>query len=277
MVQGTSGYAELEDGKLYYEVAGDGEPLVLSHAGFVDSRMWDDQWNDFAQRYSVIRFDMRGFGKSGRAEGPVTRRNDMYHLLKHLGIERTILLGCSMSGEIVLDFTLEHPEMVSTLIVVSAVPSGFEMRGEPPQLLMEMMAAVEQGDLALASELQNRIWIDGPFRQPDQVDPGVRKRAAEMNRIGLANDTFRKVDASPLNPLNPPAAQRLNEVQVPTLIIAGGLDDPEILRAADVMEAAISRASKVIMPDCAHMLNMEQPEKFNQVVLDFLHSVQVTD
>jgi 2-hydroxy-6-oxonona-2,4-dienedioate hydrolase len=277
MVQGTSGYAELEDGKLYYEVAGDGEPLVLSHAGFVDSRMWDDQWNDFAQRYSVIRFDMRGFGKSGRAEKPVARRDDLYHLLKHLGIERTALLGCSMSGEIVLDFTLEHPEMVSTLIVVSAVPSGFEMRGEPPQQLMEMMAAVEQGDLALASELQNRIWIDGPFRQPDQVDPGVRKRAAEMNRIGLANDTFRKVDASPLNPLNPPAAQRLNEVHIPTLIIAGGLDDPEILRAADVMEAAISRASKVIMPECAHMPNMEQPEKFNQVVLDFLQNAHATN
>jgi pimeloyl-ACP methyl ester carboxylesterase len=277
MAQAKSGYVDLEDGKLYYEVAGDGEPLVFSHAGFVDSRMWDDQWNDFAQRYSVIRFDMRGFGKSGRAEKPVARRDDLYHLLKHLGIERTALLGCSMSGEIVLDFTLEHPEMVSTLIVVSAVPSGFEMRGEPPQLLMEMMAAVEQGDLALASELQNRIWIDGPFRQPDQVDPGVRKRAAEMNRIGLANDTFRKVDASPLNPLNPPAAQRLNEVHVPTLIIAGGLDDPEILRAADVMEAAISRASKVIMPECAHMPNMEQPEKFNQVVLDFLQNAHATN
>src|SRR5215213_1821313 len=100
MVQGTNGYVELEDGKLYYEVAGDGEPLVLSHAGFVDSRMWDDQWHDFAQHYRVIRFDMRGFGKSDRVEKPVTRRNDLYHLLKHLGIERTALLGCSMSGEI---------------------------------------------------------------------------------------------------------------------------------------------------------------------------------
>jgi 2-hydroxy-6-oxonona-2,4-dienedioate hydrolase len=277
MTQAKSGYVDLDGDKLYYEVAGDGEPLVLSHAGFVDSRMWDDQWNDFARRYSVIRFDMRGFGKSGRAEGPVTRRNDIYHLFKHLDIERAILLGCSMSGEIVLDFTLEHPEMVSTLIVVSAAPSGFEMRGEPPQQLMEMMAAVEKGDLALASELQNRIWIDGPFRQPDQVDPGVRKRAAEMNRIGLANDTFRTVDASPLNPLNPPAAQRLNEVQVPTLIIAGGIDDPEILRAADVMEAEILGARKVIMPDCAHMPNMEQPEKFNQVVLDFLQNTRVTN
>ncbi len=270
MASETNGYLELSDGKLYYEIAGEGEPLVLSHAGFVDSRMWDDQWNDFTKRYRVIRFDMRGFGKSDRLAAPIARRDDLYHLLKHLGIARTVLLGCSMSGEIILDFTLEHPEMVAALVVVSTVPSGFELQGEPPQYLMEMMAAVEQGDLALASELQNRIWIDGPFRQPAQVDPRVRERAAEMNRIALANETFSKVDSAPLNPLDPPAMQRLSEVGVPTLIIAGGLDNPEILRAADVMTAAISAAQKVILPDAAHMPNMEQPEAFNHVVLEFL-------
>jgi 2-hydroxy-6-oxonona-2,4-dienedioate hydrolase len=277
MARGTTGYIELDDGKLYYEVAGDGEPLVLSHAGFVDSRMWDDQWNDFAQDYSVIRFDMRGFGKSDRAEAPVARRHDLYHLLEHLGIARATLLGCSMGGEIVLDFALEHLEMVSALVVVSSAPSGFELRGEPPRYLMEMIGAVEQGDLGLASELQNRIWIDGPFREPDQVDPQVRQRAAEMNLIALANDTWRKADASPINPINPPAAQRLNEIHVPTLIIAGELDHPEILRAADVIAAAISGARKVIMSACAHMPNMEQPGKFNQVVLEFLHNVHKTD
>jgi 2-hydroxy-6-oxonona-2,4-dienedioate hydrolase len=274
MTHGTSGYVDLGDGKLYYEVAGDGEPLVLSHAGFVDSRMWDDQWDDFTQRYRVIRFDMRGFGRSDRAEAPIAGRNDLYRLLKHLGIASATLLGCSMSGEIILDFALEHPEMVSALVVVSTVPSGFELRGEPPRYLMEMMAVIEQGDLALASELQNRIWIDGPFRQPDQVDPHVRERAAVMNRIALANETWRKADAAPLNPLDPPAVQRLNEVHVPTLIIAGELDDPEILRAVDVMAATIPGARKVIMPDCAHMPNMEQPGKFNHVVLDFLHNLK---
>lgn len=274
MVHVTSNYVDLGDGKLYYEEAGEGEPLVLSHAGFVDSRMWDDQWNDFTQHYRVIRFDMRGFGKSDPAGGPITRRNDLYQLLKHLNIARVTLLGCSMSGEIILDFALEHPEMVAALVVVSAVPGGFELQGEPPRYLMEMMAAIEQGDLALASELQNRIWIDGPFRQPEQVDPLVRQRATEMNRIALANQTWRKVDVSPLNPLNPPAVQRLNEIRIPALIIAGGLDHPEILRAAEVMATAIPGARKVIIPDCAHLPNMEKPGRFNQVVLDFLSNIR---
>jgi 2-hydroxy-6-oxonona-2,4-dienedioate hydrolase len=274
MTHVTSGYVELDDGKLYYEVAGEGEPFVLSHAGFVDSRMWDDQWNDFTQRYRVIRFDMRGFGKSDPADAPRSRREDLYRMLQHLNIARATLLGCSMSGEIILDFALEHAEMVSALVVVSTVPSGFELQGDPPRYVMEMMAAIQQGDLALASELQNRIWIDGPFREPDQVDPRIRRRAAEMNQIALANQTWRKVDASPLAPLNPPAVQRLDEIRVPTLIVAGGLDHPEVLRAADVMAAAIPQASKVIIPDCAHMPNMEQPVKFNQVVLDFLHNLK---
>jgi pimeloyl-ACP methyl ester carboxylesterase len=270
MSQETSGYFEFDDGKIYYEIAGEGEPLVLSHAGFVDSRMWDNQWQAFAQHYRVVRFDMRGFGKSNRAEAPITRRDGLYRLLKHLDIEKATLLGCSMSGEIMLDFSLEHPEMVSALIVVSAVPSGFELQGEPPRYMMEMITAVQQGDLAQASELQNRIWIDGPFREPEQVNQQVRERAAEMNQIALENGTFFKVDAMPLNPLDPPAVQRLNEVSVPTLLVVGELDHPEILRAAKLMTTTIPQAQKAILPDCAHLPNMEQPEKFNRIVLDFL-------
>ena len=270
MNDGTTGHVDLGSGKLYYEVAGAGEPLVLSHAGFVDSRSWDDQWSAFSQHYRVIRYDLRGFGKSDRSDTPVDRRDDLYRLLKHLGIERAQLLGCSMSGELVLDFALEHPAMVSALVVVSTVPIGFEMQGAPPQNLLKMIAAIEQGDLEQASELQNRLWIDGPFRQPDQIDPDVRARAAVMNRIALANDTFRKMDAVLINPINPPAVQRLSELHIPTLIIAGLLDDPEILRAADVMANGIPVGQKVIMPNCAHMPNMEQPGKFNQIVLDFL-------
>jgi pimeloyl-ACP methyl ester carboxylesterase len=271
MTQATSGYVDLDDGKLYYEAAGAGAPLVLLHAGFLDSRMWDDQWHDFSQHYRAIRFDMRGFGQSDRVEGPVSRRHDLYRLLKQLDIRRAAFLGCSLGGEMILDVALEQPAMVSALIVVSTAPGGFELQGAPPPHLFEMLAAVEQGDVALASELQNRLWVDGSFRQPEQVNPLVRQRAAAMNRVALANGTWGKADAQPLHPLDPPAAQRLGEVQAPTLIVAGGLDHPEILRAAGMMAAAIPGAKKVIIPECAHVPNMEKPAEFNQAVLEFLH------
>jgi pimeloyl-ACP methyl ester carboxylesterase len=270
MTETNSGYVNVGDGQLYYEVAGEGVPLVLSHAGFVDSRMWDDQWDDFAQHYHVMRFDMRGFGKSALGATPIERRRDLERLLQQLDMPRAVLLGCSLSGEVVLDFALEHPEHVSALILVSATPSGFQLQGEPPAPLFEMLGAIEQGDLTRASELQNRLWIDGPFRQPAQVNPLVRQRAAEMNRIALENGTWTKADAQPANPLDPPAIQRLTEIRVPTLIIAGQLDHPEILRAADVMTAAIPHAEKVIISGGAHLPNMEQPAEFNRAVLNFL-------
>jgi 2-hydroxy-6-oxonona-2,4-dienedioate hydrolase len=262
-------YLDLDGGKLYYEVAGEGETLVLSHAGFVDSGMWDAQWETFAQHYRVIRFDMRGFGKSDPVTAPISRRDDLYALLNHLQVKQAVLLGCSMSGEIMLDFALEHPERVSKLILVSAVPSGFEMQGAPPADVMGMIAAFEQGDFDRASELQIRLWVDGPMRQPEQVNPIIRQRAAEMNQTPVKKMTWLMADAQPARLLNPPAATRLNEVHVPTLIIVGALDNGEILRAADVMFSEIEGAKKVIIPDTAHVPNMEKPAEFNQAVFEF--------
>ena len=269
----TTGYADIGDTKLYYETAGEGETLVLCHAGFVDSGMWDAQWDEFAQHFRVIRFDMRGYGKSDKAAAPVSRRDDLFGLLKHLKVERAHLLGCSIGGENVIDLTLEHPEMVSSLIPVSATPNDFEMQGEPPPHLIEMIGAMQQGDLKRASDLQIRIWVDGMYRQPEQVDARVRQSAAEMNWIAVKNGTI-AMDMQPPNPPNPPAVSRLPEIKVPTLVIAGALDHPEILRAADVMVSEIKGAKKVIIQDTAHVPNMEKPTEFNQAVLSFLNSVK---
>lgn len=271
MAQVTNNYLDVGTGKLYYEMAGEGNPLLLLHAGFVDSRMWDDQWLAFTKHYRVIRVDLRGFGKSDPVTEPLSRRAELYHLCQELHIDQASFIGCSLSGETVLDFALEHPTMVSALVVVSAVPSGFQMQGQPPRYLFDMMNAVQNGDLALASELQNRIWIDGSFREPEQVDPLIRQRAAEMNRIALVNGTWSKAEANPIDPLNPPAIKRLHEIHAPTLIIAGSLDHPEILRASEVMAASIANAQSVIIPNAAHLPNMEDPAGFNHVVLNFLH------
>lgn len=270
MVRTTTGYLNMGSGKIYYEMAGEGKTLVLVHAGFVDNRMWNDQWDDFSKHFRVIRYDMQGFGKSDPAQGPVSRREELYQLLQHLGVDQAAFVGCSLGGETIIDFALEHPEMVTALIPVSTVPGGFEMQGAPPPELLEMIAAMQQGDLKRASELQIRLWIDGGFRQPEQVNPSVRQRAAEMNWLPITNRTSAIADSEPVNPLNPPAVERLHEIRVPALVIAGALDHPELLRAADVMAGAISGAHKVILPDAAHLPNMEKPEAFNRAVLDFL-------
>jgi pimeloyl-ACP methyl ester carboxylesterase len=190
--------------------------------------------------------------------------------MQQVGVEKAVLLGCSLSGESVLDFALQNPGKAAGLVLVSTVPGGFEMIGEPPAELLEMFAAFEQGDLERVVELQMRVWFDGPFRQPDQVDARIRQHAVDMNRIAAANRTYFTTDMQPLDPPAVPAIKRLHELQIPVLIVAGALDHPELIRAAGWMEKEISNAQKVILPDSAHLLNMEKPAEFNQVVLDFL-------
>jgi len=272
----TSGLIDVDGGKLYYEMAGTGTTLVLTHAGFVDSGMWDGDWEAFTHSYRVIRYDMLGYGKSSPAQGPVCRRDDLVHLLHELGVERAVLLGCSMGGEVTLDLALEHPQIAAGLVLVSSTPSGFQPQGAPPANLLEMIAAAQKGDLERASALQIRIWVDGPFRQPEQVDARVRQQAAAMNHISVVNDTWARADLQPLRPLVPPAIERLDQVRVPTLIIDGALDDPEILRAGELMHKQIPGAKKIILPESAHVPNMEKPAEFDRAVLSFLGAAGLT-
>lgn len=267
------GMLELKDGQICYEIAGEGEALVLSHAGFVDSGMWNDQWEPFAESYRVIRYDMRGYGKSSKVDGAIARRDDLHQLLNHLKVDKAHLLGCSMGGAIIIDYALEHPERVLSLIPVSAVPDGFEMRGEVPPEIPQLFAAAKNHDYDRQTELQLRLWVDGPYRQPDQVNPKVRERAAQMSKIPVENATFINVDTQPLKPLDPPAVKRLGSIQVPTLILVGALDNPEIVRAADLMQFAIPGAKSAVINDTAHVPNMEKPDEFNEIVMNFLSGI----
>lgn len=274
MTQTTNGYLDLGDGQIYYEMAGDAFPLVLSHAAFLDSRMFDAIWEPLAEHFRVIRYDMRGFGRSSLVNGPVARRRDLEQLFMQLGINQAHLVGCSYGGEIALDLALEQPGQIASLILVAATPSGFELKGEPPRHMLEMFDAMQRGDADQASELQIRIWLDGELREPEQVEPELRKKALEMNRIPVTQRTFFLADSQPSDPLDPPAVTRLEEVPCPTLIVAGSLDHPEVLRAADEMAARIPNARKAIFEGSGHVPTYEQPEDFIRHLLDFLKDVQ---
>lgn len=273
MTETHNGHIELEDGKIYYETAGDGFPLVLSHAAFLDSHMFDAIWEPLARQFRVIRYDMRGFGKSSPVNGPVSRQADLEQLLKHLDITRCHLVGCSYGGEIALDLALENPDKVASLTLVAGTPSGFELKGEPPRYMLEMFDAMKRGDIDRANELQIRIWLDGESREPGQVDPGLRKKALEMNRIPVEQSTYFLADSQPLNPLDPPAVSRLENVSCPTLIVVGSLDHPEVLRAADEMADRIPNARKVIFEGSGHVPSYEQPDNFVRQLLEFLQTV----
>src|SRR5947208_6867645 len=110
--QAKAGFIEVSGTSLYYEEMGEGHPLVLIHGGYMDRRMWDDQFAIFAEQYRVIRYDVRGFGKSALPTVPYADRQDLYELLTALGVQSAYLLGLSLGGVIAVDFALEHPTIV---------------------------------------------------------------------------------------------------------------------------------------------------------------------
>ena len=223
-----TGFAEVNGTTLYYEVAGAGHPFVLVHGHLLDRRSWDEQFAVFAQRYRVIRYDQRGFGDSGlitKGE-PYSDRQDLYTLMKFLGIESAYLMGVSGGGALALDFTLEHPEMVDALIPVTAGVSGFrpseEVLKQHPdvvRLYTSLNEAFEKHDIARAVEISLELWTDGPGRLPEQAAPEVRERVRKMTTRNWERPDDEAQAETPPVPLEPPAVGRLSKIGVPALVI----------------------------------------------------------
>lgn len=269
------GYAEIKDVRLHYEMDGEGADLVFVHAGCADHRMWDEQFSTFARHYRVLRYDMRGYGKSSLNTTSFSNRDDLNHLLEVLDIQHAHFVGCSMGSLVVTDFALEHPEKVQSLVLVSPALSGYQYEGPPPQAVLEMIEARKTGKLEQAAELQAQIWADGPKRNSDQSNREVHElvRQMSLDSLKLQEDIIRETAFLIEEPLNPPAIERLDQINVLTLVIVGELDDDSEMAIADVLTTHITGAKRVIVKEAAHLPNMEKPEEFNQTVLKFLQDL----
>ena len=263
-----NGFVEINGAPLYYEVAGAGDLLVLVHAGVADSQMWDAQFEAFAQHYRVVRYDWRGYGKSIVPAIPFALHEELAELLKHLSIAHAHMVGISYGGQITLDFALAHPTMVGKLVLTVPSISGSQPSPEQMKYNEAEEAALEAGDLDGATEITLRTWVDGPDRTPDQVDPTVREQVRLMQR--QAYDIPFPEGAKGLK-LEPPAIGRLKEIKAPTLIIVGDYDLQPKVEQARWLAGEIAGAQLVIFEEVAHMVNMEKPAEFNQIVLDFLN------
>jgi pimeloyl-ACP methyl ester carboxylesterase len=267
-----SGFANIDNAKIYYETAGKGTPLVMIHAGVADRRQWNNEFTAFAQSYQVIRYDMRGYGKSEPVDGDFNHMSDLVSLLHALEIHGPlILMGCSMGGGLAMDFALTYPSRVKALIMVGSAPSGLELDAPAPSKFADVEKAFEAGDLDLVAEIETQIWFDGRDRTPEQVNQTMRKMLWEMNRIALAHEV--KQLGKRLPNTETPTFDRLGDLNIPVLVIVGAHDTAYILAAADYMVEKIPSARKVIIEDAAHVPNMDQPQEFQGVVRDFLVSL----
>ncbi|MGE5248992.1 MAG: alpha/beta fold hydrolase [Bacteroidota bacterium] len=267
--QTKSGLAEIGEAQIYYEIAGRGDTLVMIHAGVADHRQWNNEFPYFAKRYRVLRYDMRGYGKSEPVEGEFSNIGDLTGLLDHLEIhDPLILMGCSMGGGLAMDFALAFPSRVKALILVDAGPSGLELDLPRPPQAAEAEEAYNAGNLDRVAELETQIWFDGMSRTPVQVNQEMRQLAYDMNRHALALEA--KGLGKRLPDSQSPAVEHLGELQMPVLVIVGAHDTPYMQAAADYMLERIPAVKKVVIDAAAHLPNMEQPDEFRAAVEAFL-------
>ncbi|UKK99859.1 alpha/beta fold hydrolase [Brevibacillus brevis] len=261
-----TGFLEANGARIYYEVAGEGEPLLLIHGFNLDTRLWDAQLQAFAQTYKVVRFDIRGFGKTLATDVPFTLYDDVKAVLQGLGIEKAHVAGLSFGGMVAQEFALAYPQMVNSLILVASGLFGHPRSEQRLHDVERFNQVCQRGTTEEALEMTTQMWFDGPGQPVNEQARLARNRFKEINRHAFSLPEF----GAGLEALSPPPIERLEHIKAPTLVIAGARDYPDFLQIADVLTERISGAKKVILPDSAHIPPMDQPEVFNKLVHEFL-------
>jgi pimeloyl-ACP methyl ester carboxylesterase len=252
-----------DGGRLFVESKGQGRPVVLIHGGQLDRRMWDREFDSLASRFHVVRYDVRGFGRSPAGLDTSFRSYaDLAAMLDSLGITRTSIVGLSLGGRIAIDFAIAHPDRVDRLILLAPGVSGFPWSEGDTSAAHAMQQAVEASDTVAITDL----WLRTTYMSTAMMNPAIAPRIRELS---LANSgAFLRARMG--RELEPPAWQRLRELSAPTLVVVGSMDDKDILTIVDSIAAQAPHARKLVLPGAGHMLNMERPGDVLQAIRAFL-------
>ncbi|MBI3859571.1 MAG: alpha/beta hydrolase [Thaumarchaeota archaeon] len=262
-------FLNVKGGKIYYETAGMGKPLVMIHAGFLDSRMWDEQFRIFSRENTVVRYDVRGYGRSNRPSAAFSDYEDLTALLDHLNFDKTCILGVSNGGRIALDFATVHPERVGGLILVSPGIRGYKGSGpeedklweEDDKKFQEQERALKDGRVEEATRMDLDIWA--PAQNPSTRE-WLWKIASENS------DAYRNPPNNLQKSPDTPPFERLSAIKAPTLILVGDRDLKGMQAIARGISKRIPGSELTIIAGADHIANTSRPEVFNELVGSFL-------
>lgn len=253
-------------GELFTRVDGaaDRPWLVLSNSLAADHTMWDRQMDFLTRHFRVLRYDTRGHGASAAPAGPYGFDDlvgDVLAVMDHHGVERATYIGLSLGGMTGLGLALAHPERVAALVCCAA-------RADSPEPFVkswdDRIALVDRGGMeALVSGTMER-WLTPAFRDehPDQVAKlaaGIRTTSAEGYRGCAA--ALKTLDY----------LRHLGRIGVPAAYIAGADDTAAPASAMQAMAAATLGGRFALVPDAAHILNVNNVPAFNAALIDLLH------
>lgn len=262
-----------EDGVgIHYEVSGEGPPLVLVHGWTHDARVWELQIPVLERRFTVLRYDRRGWGRSGGRPDVSRDPVDLVRLMAELGWSDAHVVGHSQGGEVALRFVLAYPDRVRSLVLYGAPPpEDFSVPWTGPDALPsppEMRAIVEAGGLdSLAA-----VLFSGPLARGFEGGGAGLEIARELWSEN-AGRAFRE-PAPPSKATPAPSMTRLSEVTVPALVLTGEHEMTYFRLGADAVAYALPDARRVTVPGGGHALHLQEPERFTAELHRFLREVE---
>ena len=262
-----TGRVAVPGSSLFYEAAGEGAPVILLHGGNLDRRMWDAEFEFLRQHYRVIRYDGRGYGRSGRVDTTFAAHDDLLVLMDSLALPRATLIGLSLGGRISIDFALAHPDRVDRLVLAGPGISGGKWAedGDTVWLKDARRAVAEKDSMGLALAWLQSAYIRTALRDSAMA---TRVRQVVVENASFWMDLIRMND--PEREAEPPAAGRLAELRAPVLLLVGEEDTPFIQDVARAIAAQAPNVRRIDFPGVGHMVNLEAPERFREAVLEFL-------
>jgi 3-oxoadipate enol-lactonase len=250
---------------VFCEVTGHGPPLVLTHDAFLHRESWDAQFGSLSGSYRVVRWDRRGYGWSDEPRAPYASDDDLARVVASLTEPPAVLVGCSNGGLLSLQCALAHPELVAALVLVGPIVSGLSFT----EHFTSRGGRRAAGVLTAAAEIEYWSSTDTWFTAPANGGARDRLRAllsANPNNLRPKEHLERAYDS--------PVLARLDQIAVPTLIIAGEHDIADVHAHCGAIEAAIAGARRLVLPGSGHLPHFEVPGEFNAAVLGFLTAQQ---
>ena len=264
-------YVDVPGGRIYAVDEGSGPPIVLIHAAIVDLEAWDPVAASLIRHgFRVLRYDMRGFGRTKTDDVEFNPRADLIAVLDAFGVRRIVAIGNSRGGQIALEAAIEYPDRFAAVMTIGSAPGGFDGGATPEEEVLfeaaDRLEAAADQDAAALADMMVSMWADGPGQPATRLPAALR---AEVWRKARREYEPGRVSGRIL-PLMPPGNERLGELRCPVLALCGALDiSHEVKAVARVAEAA-PNARGVIWPDVAHLVGMEQPDRLADLTVEFL-------
>ncbi len=249
------------------EEAGEGPALLMLHAGVSERHMWDGQWAWLQHQMRVVRWDWRGFGDTPHVPGPFSYMDDLIRIMDALAIDTATLLGCSFAGGVAIETAILHPDRVVRLALVTSGVPGYQFPVPPAveALFQEAEAATAQGQFDRERQIMEQLFLLGPGRRAEDVDPAYLTRARTLlKRANLPDNGAVSTDA------DWSAQGRLGDIGVPVLVVAGDQDVPDVVSGASLLAREIPQTRFEIIANAAHLPNMERPRQFDTILSDWL-------